>query len=136
MVQCFTIEKLKQKTGHVWLTRDYTAERERIKRFVEVVGGDTPLWQEEVPPSWLLAISLEQVCEQLAALPQAALHGSCAIELFAPVKVGDIVTVVVKVSSVRERQQATFVILEIEQHNQSGVMLARCKQVIVLRSKT
>ncbi|MCL2615989.1 MAG: MaoC family dehydratase N-terminal domain-containing protein, partial [Dehalococcoidia bacterium] len=93
MAQCFAIEELKQKTGHVWLSRDYTAERERIKHFVEVVGDDNPLWQEEVPLSWLLAISLEQVCEQLAALPQAALHGSSAIELFAPVKVGDIVMV-------------------------------------------
>jgi acyl dehydratase len=44
----------------------------------------------------------------------------------------DLVTA--KISAVRERPPATFINLELEQHNQKGVLVARCKQLAILRS--
>ncbi len=83
----------------------------------------------------MLTIGFERVISMLLSLPEAVLHGSTELECFEPVKVGDTVTVTAKVSAIRERPPMTFVNLELEQHNQKGVLVARCKQLAILRGK-
>ncbi|MCL2281153.1 MAG: MaoC family dehydratase N-terminal domain-containing protein [Dehalococcoidia bacterium] len=134
MMQHITIEELKQKAGQTWLVMDYPIERELLKRFTSAVGDTNPRWQDNVPPSLLFTIGLEQVSERLVPLSQAVLHGSTEIEYIAKVKVGDNITVVADVEDVRERPPFTFLGLKIEQHNQNGTLVVRCKQMIVLRS--
>ena len=80
-------------------------------------------------------VTFQQIGTPLLSLPEAVLHGSTELECFEPVKVGDVITVSARVSSVRERLPMTFINLELEQHNQKGVLVARCKQLAILRGK-
>jgi acyl dehydratase len=108
-----------------------------VQRFVESVGDENPRWQgkkPEAPPALLLTIGFERVISMLLSLPEAVLHGSTELECFEPVKIGDTITVTAKVTTLRERPPMTFINLELEQHNQKGVLVARCKQLALLRS--
>jgi len=136
MTQQLTVEDLKKNVGQPWLTLTYPIERGMVQRFVEAVGDENPRWQgkkPEVPPALLLTIGFERVISMLLSLPEAVLHGSTELECFQPVKVGDTITVTAKVTTLRERPPMTFINLELEQHNQKGVLVARCKQLALLR---
>ena len=138
MTQQLTIEDLKKQVGQPWLTLTYPIEHGMVQRFVEAVGDENPRWQgkkPEAPPALLLTIGFERVISMLLNLPEAVLHGSTELECFEAVKVGDVITVSARVSSVRERPPMTFINLELEQHNQKGVLVARCKQLAILRGK-
>jgi hypothetical protein len=133
-----TIEDLKKNVGQPWLTLTYPIECGMVRRFVEAVGDESPRWQgkkPEAPPALLLTIGFERVISMLLSLPEAVLHGSTELECFEPVKTGDTIIVTAKVSALRERPPVTFISLELEQHNQKGVLVARCKQMAILRGK-
>jgi hypothetical protein len=139
MTEQLTIEELKKLVGQPWLTLTYPIERGMVQRFIEAVGDKNLRWQgkkPEAPPALLLTIGFERVISMLLSLPEAVLHGSTELECFEPVKVGDIITVSARVSSIRERPPMTFVNLELEQHNQKDVLVARCKQLAILRGTT
>ena len=138
MTQQLSIEELKGKVGQPWLTLTYPIERGLVQRFTQAVGDDNKRWQgkhAEAPPALLLTIGFERVISMLLELPEAVLHGSTEIECFAPVLVGDEISVSARISAVRERPPTTFINLELEQHNQKGVLVARCKQLALLRGK-
>jgi len=138
MPEQLTIEELKSKVGQPWLTLTYPIERGMAQRFVEAVGDENPRWQgekAEAPPALLLTIGFDRVISMLLGLPEAVLHGSTELECFAPVKVGDEITVTAKISALRERSPMTFINLELEQHNQNGLLVARCRQLALLRGK-
>jgi hypothetical protein len=138
MNQQLTIDDLKKQIGQPWLTLTYPIEHGLVQRFVDAIGDENPRWQgkkPEAPPALLLTIGFERVISMLLSLPEAVLHGSTELECFEPVKVGDIITVTAKVSALRERPPMTFINLELEQHNQKGVLVARCKQLAILRGK-
>ena len=138
MTQQLTIEELKRNVGQPWLTLTYPIECGTVQHFVEAVGDENPRWQgkkPEAPPALLLTIGFERVISMLLSLPEAVLHGSTELECFEPVKVGDVITVSARVSALRERPPMTFINLELEQHNQKGVLVARCKQMAILRGK-
>jgi acyl dehydratase len=71
----------------------------------------------------------------LLDLPEAVLHGSTELECFEAVKAGDTVTVNARIAALRERPPLTFINLELEQYNQEKVLVARCKQMAILRGK-
>ena len=138
MTQQLTIEDLKKQTGLPWLTLTYPIEHGLVQRLVEAVGDENPRWQgkkPEAPPALLLTIGFERVISVLLSLPEAVLHGSTELECFETVKVGDVITISARLSSVRERPPMTFINLELEQHNQKGMLVARCKQLAILRGK-
>ncbi len=134
-----SIENLKARVGEPWLTLTYPIESAMVQHFVEAVGDENSRWigrESEVPPSFLLTLGFEKVISMLLRLPEAVLHGSTEMECFGPVKIGDIITVTAKVSAVRERPPATFITLELDQHNQKGMLVSRCKQLAILKSQT
>jgi len=138
MIQQLTIDDLKQLVGQPWLTLTYPIEAGLGRRFAEAVGDDDPrraAKKDEVPPALLLTIGFERVISMLLSLPEAVLHGSTELECFEPVKIGDVLTVTARVAALRERVPLTFINLELEQHNQKGVLVARCKQLAILRGK-
>jgi hypothetical protein len=138
MTEQLSIELLHQNIGQTWLTLSYPIERGMVQRFVEAVGDDNLRWQgknPEAPPALLLTIGFERVVAMLLTLPEVVLHGSTEFECFKPVKVGDVITVIAKISSLRERPPITFINLELELYNQQGLLAARCKQLALLRSK-
>ncbi len=138
MIQQLKIDDLKGLVGQPWLTLTYPIEACLIRRFVEAVGDDTPILpgkKAEVPPALLLTIGFERVISMLLGLPEAVLHGSTELECFEPVRIGDLLTVTARVAALRERAPLTFINLELEQHNQKGVLIGRCKQLAILRGK-
>ena len=139
MIQQLTIDDLKHLVGQPWLTLAYTVESGLVQRFVESVGEANPRWfgeKAEAPPALLLTIGFERVISMLLGLPEAVLHGSTELECFETVRIGDILTVSARIAALRERPPLTFINLELEQHNQKGLLVARCKQLALLRGKT
>ena len=133
------IEKLKGKVGVAWKPREYPIEGEMIRRFARAVGDDNPLWKdgEIAPPTFTLSIGFEQFVEDLMKLTpfNTVLMGSTEIESYQPMKRGDTITVVFKISNLRERKgkmgPMAFMTFESSYKNQEGELAARCRQMVI-----
>ena len=133
------IEKLKGKVGVRWEPREYLIEGEMIRRFTRAVGDQNPLWKDGniAPPTFTLSIGFEQFVEDLMKLTpfNTVLMGSTEIESYQPIKTGDSITVVFKISNLRERKgqmgQMAFMTFESSYKNQEGQLAARCRQLVI-----
>jgi acyl dehydratase len=133
------IAKLKGKVGVAWKPRKYLIEGEMIRRFARAVGDDNPLWREGniAPPAFTLSIGFEQFVDDLMKLTpfNTVLMGSTEIESYRPVKRGDTITVVFKISNLRERKgqmgQMAFMTFESSYKNQAGELAAKCRQMVI-----
>jgi acyl dehydratase len=103
------------------------------------VGDTNPLWQDGAiaPPAFTLSIGFEQFVEDLMKLTpfNTVLMGSTEIESYQPIKRGDVITVVFKISHLRERKgqmgQMVFMTFESSYKNQAGELAARCRQMVI-----
>ena len=143
------IERLKSKVGVEWEPREYQIEREMIRRFARAVGDPNPLWQDEqyatashyggiiAPPAFILAIGFEQFVEDLMSLTpfNTVLMGSTELECYQPIRLGDVITVIFKISNLREREGAmgkmAFMTFDSSYKNQRQEMVAKCRQMII-----
>jgi acyl dehydratase len=133
------IAKLKGKVGVAWKPRKYLIEGEMIRRFARAVGDTNPLWQDGAiaPPAFTLSIGFEQFVEDLMKLTpfNTVLMGSTEIESYQPIKRGDVITVVFKISHLRERKgqmgQMVFMTFESSYKNQAGELAAKCRQMVI-----
>jgi acyl dehydratase len=133
------IEKLKSQVGVDWQPQEYHIERGMIQRFVKAVGDSNPLWQDGAiaPPTFILAIGFEQFIEGLMSLVPfgTVLMGDTELECYQPVKLGDIITVVFKIGSLRERQgkmgQMVFMTFDSSYKNQRQELVAKCRQMVI-----
>jgi acyl dehydratase len=133
------INRLKSKVGVEWEPREYEIEQEMIRRFVRAVGDNNPLWQDGTiaPPTFILAIGFEQFAEDLMSLTpfNTVLMGSTEIECYQPIKLGDLITVIFKISSLRERQgkmgRTAFMTFDSSYKNQKGELVAKCHQMVI-----
>jgi acyl dehydratase len=133
------IEKIKGKVGVAWKPRKYLIEGEMIRRFTRAVGDDNPLWKDGAiaPPAFTLSIGFEQFVDDLMKLTpfNTVLMGSTEIEGYQPIKRGDTITVVFKISNLRERKgqmgQMAFMTFESSYKNQEGELAAKCRQMVI-----
>ena len=133
------IERLKSKIGVGWEPREYQIEREMIRRFARAVGDPNPLWQDGViaPPTFILAIGFEQFVEDLMSLTpfNTVLMGGTELECYQPIKLGDVITVVFKISNLRERQgkmgRMAFMTFDSSYKNQKQELVAKCRQMVI-----
>jgi acyl dehydratase len=133
------IAKLKGKVGVAWKPRKYLIEGEMVRRFARAVGDTNPLWQDGAiaPPAFTLSIGFEQFVEDLMKLTpfNTVLMGSTEIESYQPIKRGDVITVVFKISHLRERKgqmgQMVFMTFESSYKNQAGELAAKCRQMVI-----
>ena len=143
------IDRLKSKIGVEWEPREYEIEREMIRRFARAVGDPNPLWQDEeharasqhggiiAPPTFILAIGFEQFVEDLMSLTPfgTVLMGGTELECYQPVRLGDVITVIFKISNLRERQgtmgKMAFMTFDSSYKNQRQELVARCRQMII-----
>ena len=133
------IEKLKAKVGVEWEPREYEIGREMIRRFARAVGDPSPLWQDgtTAPPTFILSIGFEQFVEDLMSLTpfNTVLMGSTDIECYQPVRLGDVITVIFKISNLRERQGAmgkmAFMTFDSSYKNQRQEVVAKCRQMVI-----
>ncbi|HEY55039.1 MAG TPA: MaoC family dehydratase [Dehalococcoidia bacterium] len=133
------IEKLKGRLGVDWLAREYQIERGMIERFTRAVGDANPRWQEGMvaPPAFILSIGFEHFVDGLMSLApfKTVLMGNTEIECYQPVGAGDVITVVFKIGSLREREGSmgnmAFMTFDSSYKNQEKKLVAKCRQMII-----
>jgi len=133
------IDKLKGKVGVAWKPREYLIEGEMIRRFARAVGDQNPLWKDgnTAPPTFTLSIGFEQFVDDLMKLTpfNTVLMASTEIEGYQPIKPGDVITVVFKISNLRERKgqmgQMAFMTFESTYKNQEKTLVAKCRQMVI-----
>jgi len=133
------IEKLKGKVGVAWKPREYLIEGEMIRRFARAVGDTNPLWKDgnTAPPTFTLSIGFEQFVDDLMKLTpfNTVLMGSTDIESYQPMKLGDVITVVFKISHLRERKGQTgkmvFMTFDSTYKNKEQELVAKCRQMVI-----
>jgi len=133
------IDRLKSKVGVEWEPREYEIEREMIRRFARAVGDNNPLWRDGniAPPTFTLSIGFEQFVEDLMSLTpfNTVLMGSTELDCYQPIRLGDMITVVFKISSLRERQGKTgrtvFMTFDSSYKNQKRELVAKCHQMVI-----
>jgi acyl dehydratase len=131
------IDALKSKLGVEWEPRSYPIESEMVRRFTRAVGD--PRWREGniAPPTFVLAIGFEQFVDDLMSLAAfgTVLMGGTEIECHQPIKLGDVITVVFKISSLRERAgkmgKTVFMTFDSSYKNQEGELVASCRQMVI-----
>jgi len=133
------LDRLKAKLGVEWAPWSYPIEREMVRRFVRAVGDPNPRWQEGTvaPPTFVLAIGFEQFVDEVMSLAPfgTVLMGGTELECYHPIKPGDVITVVFKISSLRERAgkmgRMAFMTFDSTYKNQGQELVARCRQMVI-----
>lgn len=143
------IERLRSRIGVEWEPRVYEIEREMIRRFARAIGDPNPLWQDEeyartshyggiiAPPTFILAIGFEQFVEDLMSLAPfgTVLMGGTELECYQPVRLGDVITTIFKISNLRERQgkmgKMAFMTFDGSYKNQRQELVAKCRQMVI-----
>jgi hypothetical protein len=133
------LDRLKSKLGVEWAPRSYPVEREMVRRFVRAVGDPNPRWQEGTvaPPTFVLAMGFEQFVDELMSLVPfgTVLMGGTELECYHPIKTGDEITVVFKISSLRQRKGKTgkmiFMTFDSTYKNQGQELVAKCRQMVI-----
>ena len=128
------LQTLKQKGEQIWLTFDYRIEQSQLQRFSLAMGERNPQWQKEVPVSFLLTVGLERILMQVPFSAQIVLLGSSQIVSKASLMEGEIITVQVKIISLKKRAAQTFVKWEIEHKNCNDETVACVRQMVMVRS--
>jgi acyl dehydratase len=131
------IDVLKSKLGVEWEPRSYPIESEMVRRFARAVGDSR--WREGnvAPPTFVLAVGFEQFVDDLMSLAAfgTVLMGGTEIECHQPIKLGDVITVVFKISSLRERAgkmgKTVFMTFDSSYKNQEGELVANCRQMVI-----
>jgi acyl dehydratase len=120
-----------------------------IRRFARAIGDPNPLWQDDeyakssryggiiAPPTFVLAIGGEQFMDNVISLASFStlLMGGTELEFYQPISPGDEITVIFKISSLRERQgkmgRMAFMTFDSSYKNQKQELVAKCRQMII-----
>jgi hypothetical protein len=130
-------DKLKSKLGVEWAPWSYPVEREMIRRFARAVGDPRGQDGNIAPPTFALAIGFEQFVDEVTSLVPfgTLLMGGTELECYHPIKADDVITVVFKISSLRERQgkmgRMAFMTFDSTYKNQKQELVARCRQMVI-----
>jgi acyl dehydratase len=133
------IGRLRSKLGVEWEPRSYQIEREMIRRFARAVGDPNSRWQDGTvaPPTFVLAIGFEQFVDELMSLASfgTVLMGGTELEFYYPIRLGDVITVSFKITSLRERQgkmgEMAFMTFDSTYKSQSQELVAKCRQMVI-----
>jgi acyl dehydratase len=133
------IDRLRSKLGVEWEPRSYQIEREMIRRFARAIGDPNPLWQDGViaPPTFVLAIGFEQFVDEVMSLASfgTVLMGGTELEFYYPIRLGDVITVIFKITSLRERQgkmgEMAFMTFDSTYKSQGQELVAKCRQMVI-----
>jgi len=142
------IEELRRKIGKEWKLGVYEIERGMIRRFAQAIDDPNPLWQDEeyakkseygsiiAPPTFVSTIGFEQIQHMLAPTPAVTiLHGGTKLECYQPIRLGDVITAITKITNIRELQgeagKRAFIIFDTRFENQRQELVAECRQTII-----
>jgi acyl dehydratase len=129
----------------------WEVERGHIRRFAQAIGDPNPLWQDEeyaaktqyggiiAPPQFLIDAGLVKLVDRLVEMcpDKANINGGTELEFYRPMKVGDTITTVAKLSEVKQRTGKSgvmlFLTVEVTYTNQKGELVARCRNLFIRR---
>jgi len=129
----------------------WEVEKGHIRRFAQAIGDPNPLWQDEeyagrtrygriiAPPFFLIDAGLVKFVDRLVDMcpDKANINGGTEIDFYRPMKVGDTITTVAKLSEVKEKMGKSgpmmFLTVEVTYTNQKGELLARCRNTFIRR---
>lgn len=125
-------------------------EKGAIRRFAEAIGESNPLYYEEsaaqaagfsslvAPPTFATTLATTISLRNALGVPeQRLLLSEEAIESQRPIVAGDRLTVWSRVADIQEREAPGGVLgvvtLESEGHDESGALVFKCRQQIIVR---
>jgi acyl dehydratase len=132
------VERLRAKIGTKAPSVQATVEAGHLNRFAEAIGDPNPRWAKEAPPTFFVALAPGSMhLAEAEEYGQGWLNGGNRFEYFAPVKVGDRITVTGHLADVYEKEGSSgnllFIIFETDYVNQDGQRVARLKQTAIRR---
>jgi hypothetical protein len=132
------IERLRPRIGADVPSVTAVVEAGHLKRFAEAIGDANPRWQNEAPPTFLIALVPTSV--HLAEAEEYGtgwLNGGNRFESFAPVRVGDEITATGRIADVYEKQGSSgnllFIIFETDYVNRDGKLVGRVRGTAIRR---
>jgi len=129
----------------------WEVEKGHIRRFAQAIGDPNPLWQDEecagktrhgeiiAPPFFLIDAGLVKFVDRLVDMcpHKANINGGTEIEFYGPMRVGDTISTVAKLSEVKERTGKSgmmiFLTVEVTYSNQKGELVAKCRNTFIRR---
>ena len=134
-------ERMKSDLGKATTPVTYDVEKGHVRYFAESIGDPNPLWRDEiysrntphggiaVPPTFTRAFRPSDEDEsQPRDSEERVLDAGSEYEYFAPIKIGDKITVVSKIAEVFQKDgrlgSMTFQVKEISFTNQFGQVVA------------
>jgi acyl dehydratase len=144
-----TADDLRNGVGMEWEPLVYEITEEMIRRCTRAIGDPNPMWQDKeyagksqyggiiAPPTFVWTIGLVELMERIGSVEAfvSMLNGGAELEYFKPIRPGDVITAVTKLSNVREREgnlgRMLFMSLETTYKNQRQELVARCLDLAI-----
>jgi hypothetical protein len=117
-------------------------DRERLQLFAEAIGETDPQLAGEIaPPTFLKAIDGESgssriILEALEVDLRRVLHAQQHFDYVDPVRAGDCITVERRVVDIYDKREGAleFIVIESVLSRQSGAVVGRTSQVVMVRN--
>lgn len=132
------VDRLKAKIGWQGDERVSLIEAGHVRRFCEAIGDADPRWQEEAPPTFVVALGSEtpQLAEALE-YGKGWLNGGDRFEYLEPIHIGDTITSRTTLVDVYEKQGSSggllFLITDTDYVNQHGRVAVRVRGTRIRR---
>jgi MaoC dehydratase-like protein len=132
------IDRLRARIGVDGDPVTATVEAGHVKRFAAAIGDPNPRWENEAPPTFLVALAPVALhLSEAEEYGKGWLNGGNRFEYLAPVKIGDRITATGRVADVYEKTGSSgnmlFIIFETAYVNQSGAAVGRLRGTMIRR---
>ena len=150
--ESFITEELRNMIGKEAAPEVWEIEKGQIKRLAQAVGDPNPLWQDEDyarksrhdniigSPTFMIDNGLVKFVDKLTGMfPLVGnINGGTEIEYYVPIKPGDTITTVAKLSDIEEKfnkngDRLLFLHVEVSHTNQDGVLAMKCHNIFIWR---
>jgi acyl dehydratase len=129
----------------------WEVEKGHIRQHAEAVGDPNPLWRDEAyaratpygciiaPPFLLIDAGLVKFVDKLVDMApgMANINGGTEIDFYVPMKVGDVITSVAKLTDVKAKTgkngDMIFLTVEVDYTNQRGELVTRSRTTFIRR---
>ena len=126
-------KELKSLIGIEFGPQVYHLEKWWLKKFVEAIDDSSFKWKEVAPPTFTTALRLEDLFNAIHKTKcplDRSVNGGNELEYFQPIRLGDAITVVGKITDIKEREgrlgKMLIIYSEETYTNQHGKIVAKC----------
>jgi hypothetical protein len=116
----------------------YAIERGMLQKFAEAIDDPNPRWLEEAPPTFAATLVPWELIHRLfnVDIPlKRLLNGASELEYLQPIKAGDVITVMARLTRLRQMPGAQgptlFMFTEATYTNQHGEMVLKGKNTYI-----